>query len=89
MALLPANPGGLGPKYRHPISVAALLGRGDVDAGAYSASDFGIEIGPGVPTHTLPGGMTRGLYLRTDGSATATLYLTVNGGTLWTAVAVP
>ena len=87
--MLPSNPGGVNPKFRRAISVDALLGRGSIDAAHYTATDFSVEFGPGVPAHALPGDVRRGLFMRTDGSLVATLYLTVNAGTTWTAMAVP
>lgn len=49
-----------------------------------STSGFGIYIGSGVPTVSAAQGS---LYLRSDGSSTATrAYINTNGSTTWTAV---
>lgn len=86
MAAPPTDPGGVQPRFRRFIAVDGVIYRGDHDAGDYAATDFADIVGTGVPTLTLPGSMTRGLFRRTDGSIPATLYLTVNGGGTWVAV---
>jgi len=89
MALLPTDHGGINPKFRRALALLGIVIRGDADREYYAGTDFSVESGVGIPSHALPGSMTRGLYLRLNGSLAATLYLTVNAGTTWTAIAVP
>ena len=91
MATIPTDIGDIQPQFRRVLRALGIVLRTTADPidGDHSASDFGIEVGAGIPSHTLPGNMLRGLYLRTNGSLAATLYLTVNGGTGWTAITVP
>ncbi len=91
MALLPSVPEDINPVFRRALKMLGIVLRGSNDPidGLYSQSDFGVESGAGIPSHALPGNMARGLYLRTNGSLAATLYLTVDAGSTWTAIAVP
>ena len=72
-------------KFRAAISALALLIR--PAASTPDLTSFSVISGAGAPvnaTTTIPS--TRGFYLRTDGTTLdLVLYVTVNGGTTWTA----
>jgi len=61
----------------------------DRDSEVVIFAGAGAPAGGELATGQTLGSSQRALYLRSDGTVATTLYLTVDGGTNWTAVAVP
>ena len=90
MALLRDNAGDVQPRLKRVIQVPGIVLAADVDLGSLVAGNFSIESGTAIPTHSLPGALTHGAYLRAGGiSLNAVVYITIDSGTTWTGMTVP